>query len=72
MRLAALAYFVVAAIGVVWPASAEAVAHGRVWLLLTSALAAQPPLPLVQLGLAAAVAVLAIDRLGASAWWRAA
>ena len=30
------------------------------------------PLPFVQVGLAAAVAALAINRLGAAAWWRAA
>ncbi|RKQ93020.1 hypothetical protein C8N24_2879 [Solirubrobacter pauli] len=65
-------YFAVAAVGVVAPATAEAVAHGRVWLLLTSALAAQPPLPLAQVGLTAAVAALAIRRVGAGAWWRAA
>ena len=54
------------------PASAEAVAHGRVWLLLTSALAAQGPVPLAQVALAAAVAAFAIGRIGAAAWWRAA
>ena len=72
LTVVAAAYFVTAAIGVVAPASAEAVARGRVWLLLTSALAAQGPLPLVQVGLAAAVAALAVNRLGAAAWWRAA
>ena len=68
----AAAYFGVAAVGIVVPASAEAVAHGRVWLLLTSALAAQGPAPLAQVTLAAAVAALAIGRIGAAAWWRAA
>ena len=66
------AYFAVAAVGIVVPASAEAVAHGRVWLLLTSALAAQGPVPLAQVALAAAVAAFAIGRIGAAAWWRAA
>ena len=68
----AAAYFAVAAIGIVAPASAEAVARGRVWLLLTSALAAQGAAPLAQVALAAAVAALAISRIGVAAWWRAA
>ena len=68
----AAAYFVAAAIGIVAPSSADAIAHGRVWLLLTSALAAQGPAPLAQVAIAAGVAALAIDRLGAAAWWRAA
>jgi hypothetical protein len=68
----AAAYFVVAAAGIVAPASASAVADGRVWLLLTSALAAQGPAPLAQVALAATVATLVIHRLGAAAWWRAA
>ena len=62
----------VAAIGIVAPASADAVADGRVWLLLTSGLAAQEPAPLAQVAIVAAVAALAIARLGAAAWWRAA
>ena len=72
MRLAALVYFAVAAVGIVAPASADAVAHGQVWLLLTSALAAQGPLAHLQVALTAACAALVIDRLGAAAWWRAA
>jgi hypothetical protein len=65
------AYFAVAAVGPVLPASADAVGRGRVWLLLTSALAAQGPLPLVQVGVTAAVAALAITRAGTTAWWLA-
>jgi hypothetical protein len=68
----AAGYFAVAAVGVVAPASAEAVARGRLWLLLTSALAAQPPLPFVQVVGTAAVAALVSRRLGVRAWWRAA
>jgi hypothetical protein len=70
--LFAAAYFGVAAVGIVAPASADAVADGRVWLLLTSGLAAQGPAPLAQVAIAAAVGGLAIARLGAAAWWRAA
>jgi hypothetical protein len=71
-RALAAAYFVVAAVGVVAPASADAVAGGRIWLLLTSALAAQGPAPLTQVVVAAAVAALVVNRLSAAAWWRAA
>jgi hypothetical protein len=71
-RLLAAAYFAVAAVGIVAPASADAVAGGRVWLLLTSGLAAQAPAPLAQVAITAAVAALVIARLGAAAWWRAA
>jgi hypothetical protein len=42
-----------------------------VWLLATSALEAQGPLPLVQVALTAAVAGLVISRVGVRAWWRA-
>ena len=69
--VSAAAYFAVAAVGAVLPASADAVGRGGVWLLLTSALAAQGPLPLVQVGLTAAVAALAITRAGATTWWLA-
>jgi hypothetical protein len=68
----AAAYFVVAAVGVVAPASADAVAGGHVWLLLTSGLAAQGPAPLAQVAIAAGVAALVVSRLGGSAWWRTA
>jgi hypothetical protein len=68
----AAAYFAVAAAGIVAPASARAVARGHVWLLLTSALAAQGPAPLAQVAFAAGVAALAIDRIGARGWWWAA
>ncbi|MDA0138701.1 hypothetical protein [Solirubrobacter deserti] len=68
----AAAYFVTAAVGIVAPASAETIARGRIWLLLTSALAAQGPMPLAQVALTAAVAGLVVGRLGARAWWRAA
>jgi hypothetical protein len=68
----AAAYFVVAAIGVYLPASADDVAHGRVWLLLTSGLEAADPWPLVQVAVAAAIAVLMIVRTDAWTWWRAA
>lgn len=68
----AAAYFVAVIVVSGPPASAAAVAHGRVWLLLTSALDVQGPLPLAQVAIAAAVAGLAIMRLGAWAWWRAA
>jgi hypothetical protein len=72
LRALAAAYFAVAAVGVELPASAQAVGHGRVWLLLTSALAAQEPYPVAQVGLFAAVAALVIARAGAGGWWRAA
>lgn len=72
MRRLAAAYFAVAAVGVKLPASAQAVSHGRVWLLLTSSLAAQGPLPLLQVATTAAVAALVISHAGAWTWWRAA
>ena len=57
-----------AAVGIVAPASADAVAHGQVWLLLTSGLAAQAGAAAGRITAAVAVCV----RLGAAAWWRAA
>ena len=68
----AATYFVVAAVGVYLPASAGAVAHGRVWLLFTSALEAADPWPLAQVALTAAVASLVIVRAGVRTWWCAA
>jgi hypothetical protein len=50
----AAAFFAIAAVGVHLPASAAAIPSGRVWLLLTSALQAQGPLPLAQVATAAA------------------
>jgi hypothetical protein len=72
LRGLAAAYFAVAAVGVRLPASAEAVLHGRVWLLATSGLAAQTPYPVLQVAVTAAVAALVIARAGAATWWRAA
>jgi hypothetical protein len=66
------AYFAVAAVGVHLPATAGEVAHGRVWLLLTSGLAAQTPAPLLQVAITAAFAALVIVTAGAATWWRAA
>lgn len=72
LRAAAAAYFVAAAIGVepdALRASADKLAGGQVWVLLTSALDAQGPLPRLQVALAAAVAALVIARDGARLWW---
>ena len=52
--------------------SAEGVADGRVWLLLTSALEVDGDLPGVQLALTAGTAVFVIAREGPRLWWLAA
>jgi hypothetical protein len=72
MTILAAVYFAVAAVGIHLPASADAVAHGQVWLLLTSGLDAADPFPLAQVAITAAVAGLVIGLAGARTWWRAA
>ena len=75
LALLAVAYFAAVARG--FPdadlrASAEAVADGRLWLLLTSALDGQGDAPLLQVSAAAAVAALVVAREGPLAWWASA
>lgn len=71
----AIAYFATVAFG---PfdhgvrSSADAVARGQVWLLLTSALGVRGDAPGLQIAAAAAVAALVIAREGPLTWWVAA
>jgi hypothetical protein len=70
--LLAGAYVVCAALEISGPslsASAAAVGHGRVWLLLTSALQPHPPLEVVQVGLVASAAVVLARRESIGRWW---
>ncbi len=67
-----VAYFAVVAAGIAGDTlsqGADAVADGRVWLLVTSALRAEPPDVLLQTAIAAAAAALFIVCLDARAWW---
>jgi hypothetical protein len=68
----AIAYFAVVAIGVTGDglrASADAVADGQLWLLVTSGLKADPPYALAQVAIAAALAALFITARDARTWW---
>jgi hypothetical protein len=74
----AIAYFAAVALGVLvdWDpgglaASPAHLAHGEAWRLLTSALAVEGRLPLVQAALAALAALAVVRRHGAPAWWGA-
>ncbi|MDA0185003.1 hypothetical protein OJ997_32160 [Solirubrobacter phytolaccae] len=70
--LAAALYFATAFVGVYLPATAQQVARGHLHLLLTSGLDAAPPVPALQVAIAAAAAALLINRTDACMWWRVA
>jgi hypothetical protein len=69
------AYFATVAFNIPDPglhAGADAVAGGRLWSLITSALDPEGPLPLLQVAAAAGAAALLIACVGPLVWWAAA